>query len=298
VSLISIGVPFFNAEKYLELAILSVINQSYKELDIILLDDGSTDKSLEIAERFTYDKRVRVISDGHNMGLPYRLNQLVDISRGKYIARMDADDLVSLERILKQVQFLEENDDVDLVSTGMCSITNDNEVISVRLPSKGKQLNFSVDDGIKGSTGIAHATIMAKKSWYLRNRYDETAKLMEDYQLWIDSLIRNDLKVGFIPEPLYFYREESSIQYKKVIQAYKNQIKVVFGKYRDLIPLKTLVEFYLQISTKKLITRLLNLMGIMNKLILVRNRATEQDPKWTVFVNNEIDKIKSYKEPL
>jgi len=294
---VTIGIPFFNPGKFIFDSIKSILLQTYSDFELILIDDGSTDDSLTLAKSFS-DDRVTVVSDGLNLGLPARLNQVIQLAKGDYIARMDADDLVSLDRIKKQVDFLNSNLDVDLVSTGICSISNDCKVLSTRIPSIDKTLDLSVEDGIKGRTEIAHATIMARKSWCDRNPYDESAKLMEDYQLWIDSLIRNDLKVGFIPEPLYFYREESSIQYKKVIQAYKNQIKVVFCKYRDSISLNTLIEFYLQISAKKLITHLLNVMGVMNKLILVRNRATVQDPKWTVFVNNEIHKIKSDKGTL
>ena len=76
--LVSIGIPFYNAEKYLDYAIRSVINQSYSNWELILIDDGSTDRSLEIAKSFS-DKRIKVLSDGENKGLILRLNQLTEI---------------------------------------------------------------------------------------------------------------------------------------------------------------------------------------------------------------------------
>ena len=75
--LVSIGIPFYNCEDYLAYAIKSVINQSYTNWELFLLDDGSTDNSLEIANSFRYDERIKVISDGLNKGLSFRLNQLI-----------------------------------------------------------------------------------------------------------------------------------------------------------------------------------------------------------------------------
>lgn len=294
---VTIGIPFFNAEDFLYESVKSILLQSYSNFELLLVDDGSTDRSLEIANSFR-DSRIKVISDGINLGLPARLNQIIQIAKGDYIARMDADDLVALNRIQKQVDYLNLNPEVDIVSTGMCSITNACHVMSARLPSKKKSLNLTLNDGIKGSTEIAHATIMARREWCLRNSYDENAKLMEDYQLWIDALVKNDLKVGYIREPLYFYREESSIQFAKVISAYKNQRQVISEKYKNKISFKVKFLFYLTIELKILVTRTFHMFGIMNKLISVRNRGTSQNNELHQFVSREIDKIKSFEGQL
>lgn len=294
---VTIGIPFYNPGEYFHESIKSILLQTYENFELILLDDGSVDNSLLIAKSFL-DPRIKVISDGQNLGLPVRLNQLIQLASGDYIARMDADDLVALDRIEKQVKYLEANNDVDLVSTGICSITNNCDVMSIRLPSKTKNLDLILEDGIKGVTEIAHATIMARRNWYIRNQYDENAKLMEDYQLWIDSLASNDLKVGFIQEPLYFYREESSIQFRKVIQAYKNQRKVISDKYSNIISLKVKYTFYVTIEMKIIATCLFNTFGVMNKLIFIRNRGTPQSNELHDFVDKEIGKIKNFKGQL
>ena len=127
--IISIGIPFYNAEKYLEDAIFSVLAQTYEFWELILIDDGSSDNSLVIANMYAKkDSRIRVISDGMNKKLPYRLNQLIQESTGDFIARMDADDIMHPERLEKQLRFLETNKRYDLVSTGLVSIDNDNIV--------------------------------------------------------------------------------------------------------------------------------------------------------------------------
>ena len=163
--------------------------------------------------------------------MPYRLNQLIDLSQGEFIARMDADDIVSLERIGQQTAMLNEMTDVDVIATGLCSITNNSQVIGYRLPVYTKRLELPIVNAIFGKADIGHATIMARKSWYLRNRYNESAQLMEDYQLWVEAAINNDLKVAFIKEPLYFYREESSVTPKKAIKAYFNGYKLIVSQY-------------------------------------------------------------------
>jgi len=207
---ITVGIPFFNPGDIFAESIQSVLEQTHQDLEIILLDDGSSDGSLAIAKSFN-DPRIKVISDGKNLRLPKRLNQLIDLATGDFIARMDADDIIAPTKFAQQLAMLQANEKIDLVATGMCSITNDNQVIGYRLPVEKQRINNTVADAIFGRVNIAHATILARKSWYLRNRYNENARLMEDYQLWIDAAVNNDLNVGYIQAPLYFYREESSV---------------------------------------------------------------------------------------
>lgn len=104
--MITIGIPFYNAEAYLADAIKSVLAQTFKEWELILVDDGSSDNSLKIAKEFEKkDSRIRVISDGLNKKLPARLNQIINKARFNIIARMDADDLMDIERSEKQYFF-------------------------------------------------------------------------------------------------------------------------------------------------------------------------------------------------
>jgi len=98
--LISIGIPFFNAEKYLALAIQSVLHQTYTHWELHLVGDGSSDHSLNIAKAYEVkDARIKVISDGENHGLPARLNELSDIANGCFYCRMDADDMMFPNRL-------------------------------------------------------------------------------------------------------------------------------------------------------------------------------------------------------
>ena len=287
---VSIGIPFYNPGDFFKASITSILKQTFTDIELILLNDGSSDNSLDIANSFQ-DSRIKVISDGENKGLPYRLNQLIDLSQGDFIARMDADDVVSLERIEKQVTMLNTMADVDVVATGLCSITNNSEVIGYRLPIKTKRLELSVVNAIFGKADIGHATIMVRKSWYLRNRYNESAKLMEDYQLWVEAAINKDLKVAFIKEPLYFYREESSVTPKKAIKAYFNFYKLIVSQYFSYLSLANKVKITVLTFIKICITGLASLLGASGKLLSLRNKNTEQDAQLLKQLQAEVDQI-------
>lgn len=218
--MITIGIPFYNAERYLEAAIKSVFNQSFNDWELILVDDGSTDGSLEIAKRYESD-RVRVISDGINKKLPARLNQIIDLSKYDFIARMDADDIILSNKLQDQLNFLVCMPNIDLVSTGVISIDKDNNVLGVR--ATPSSYNPSLLDVVSGRSGIIHASILARKSWFMRNRYNEKNIQAEDFQLWLDAKLKNDLRVGFIEEYLYCYREDQNIKLAKMLRSYAQQ---------------------------------------------------------------------------
>ncbi|WP_105245010.1 glycosyltransferase family 2 protein [Psychrobacter sp. Marseille-P5312] len=262
---ISIGISIYNAEQYLGYAISSVLAQTHKYWELILVDDGSTDRSLEIAKDFAkLDDRIRVISDGNNRKLPYRLNQIIDEAKYSYIARMDADDLIHPERLERQLKFLIENPNYDLVSTGLVSIDNNNKVYGYRSPS-----SLDVDFNIVNSTyPINHATILVRKEWYQRNKYNVDFPRSQDYELWCRTSSNKDLAVAIIPDLLYYYREEGVISSKKLIKSYKAGYEA-YSKYSGRNNLKKFATMRLKIATVKLLDRL----GQLQLLARKRNRS-------------------------
>lgn len=292
---VSIGIPFYNPGSVFKESIKSVLNQSFEDFELILLDDGSSDESLAIALSFS-DPRIRIVSDGENHGLPTRLNQLIDLSKGEYICRMDADDLISQTKIAQQVAMLDNDSTINLVSTGICSITDNNEVVGYRVPAIDKNTNWSVSDTIFGHSGIAHATILARNTWYQRNRYNPEAKLMEDYQLWIDASIKNDLAVGYLKSPVYFYREESSVSSKKAILAYKNQFKLVFNAYFYHLTVMQKLKFSVLTLIKMSVVSLLNIFKNLTLLQSIRNKQTTQDESMINELQQEINMLRKLDE--
>ncbi|MFH1281197.1 MAG: glycosyltransferase family A protein, partial [Candidatus Omnitrophota bacterium] len=142
-NLVSIGIPFYNSAEFIKDAIRSVFAQTYKQWELILIDDGSSDDSLSIANSIQ-DSRVRVISDGKHVGLVGRLNQIIELSRGEYIARMDADDLMHPRRIELQACYLREHPQLDAAGSAMYSLARDYSVIGRRGAESSAKKNVPV----------------------------------------------------------------------------------------------------------------------------------------------------------
>lgn len=103
---ISVIMPAYNAEQYISEAIESILNQTYSNFEFIIIDDGSTDRTVEMVQSYS-DPRIRFVQNEHNLGVAATLNRGLKLATGEYIARMDADDIALRERFGKQVSFLD-----------------------------------------------------------------------------------------------------------------------------------------------------------------------------------------------
>lgn len=263
--MISIGIPFFNAVAYLEDAIKSVLAQTFQEWELILVDDGSSDGSLDIAKKYEQlDSRVRVISDGLNKKLPTRLNEIIKEAKFDYIARMDADDIMHPQRLEKQLSFLEDNKKYDLVSSGLISIDNQNEVKGFRCVCQLYD-NFSKPSL---SYPVVHPSVMARKSWYLRNQYSERYPRAEDFELWTRSIINNDFRMAVLPDLLLYYREEGNLSRDKIIKSYKDLLKI-YKSYSKKFFNFNILKIYLKI----LVINLIFYTGNLQKIAKRRNES-------------------------
>lgn len=278
---ITIGIPFYNAEAFLADAIRSVFAQTYQDWELILVDDGSTDRSLDIAQSIN-DSRVKVISDGLNKRLPFRLNQITSLAKYDFIGRMDADDLISPTRFEKQLAILKENPEIDMVTTGVCSITNDSRPVGIRC---GKP--DDIITGVKillGQCAIVHAAMLGRKTWFERNPYDEKAVLAQDYELWLRSFGNNDFKLHILNEPLYYYREENNAVAKKLLKAYRTQIKLM-KKYSFLgLTRHKLALSIIRIYFKIFIVMVLNRFHTTSILVKNRNSPISDESRYYHFI--------------
>lgn len=208
-SLVTISIPIYNAEKYLDYAICSCINQTYTNWELLLMCDGSTDNSLQIAESYAAkDARITVVNDGTNKGLVYRLNQSVQMAKGKYYARMDADDIMCVDRIAEEVNFLEHNQNVNVVGCSTMLIDSQNHIIGSANKENG---DF-----------FAHPSVMGRLEWFKNNPYDEAFIRMEDSDLWR----RTALPFVNISKPLLFYRVDENNTIRKMLLSYKTKRKM------------------------------------------------------------------------
>ncbi len=198
---ISIVMSVYNGEKYLRQSIESILSQSFKDFEFIIINDGSTDNSLKIIEEFKKkDERIELISR-ENKGLIYSLNEGVKSAKGEYIARMDADDVSMPNRLEKQLKYVEEG---GLAVCGSWANGIDNKGIKTRFlnyPPKADRIRFFT---ILHNPFI-HTSVMFRKDIYEKvGGYRSFFKHIEDYELWTRIVFK--YKTDNITESLLEYR--------------------------------------------------------------------------------------------
>ena len=269
--MVTIGLPFYNAEKYLALAIESVLQQTYTDWELLLLDDGSTDNSLSIAQSYAQkDSRIKVISDGKNKNLAARLNELPSLAQGLYLARMDADDIMHPARIERQLAVLETHPEIDVLGTNAYIINDENAVIGTRYP-------LTPENTLTRVKSFIHPTIIAKKQWFLENPYDTKALRMEDAELWY----RTFSKYHFVRlnEPLLFYREVGNNYYKKYFLAQQSKA-YIFSKYPNESYWK---QYFKTNFLKGIVYRIAHIFGMEQWLVNRRNIKISPVKPYTAY---------------
>ena len=234
---VSIIMGIYNCEATLKESIESIINQTYTNWELIMCDDCSKDNTLKIAKLYEkkYPEKIKVINNEKNLTLGPTLNRCLEVSSGKYISRQDGDDISTLDRLEKQVIFLENNKEYDLVGSSMISFDENGEYGARKLNQepKGKDL-------MKGST-FAHATILMKKEvmdalgGYSIKSY---TKQVEDYNLWF-RFFQKGYRGYNLEEPLYYVREDRNAYKRKSYNRRLNEIRVMVEGCKNLkLPFK------------------------------------------------------------
>ncbi len=206
-SMISVVMPVYNAEKYVIEAVESILNQSYSDFEFIIIDDCSTDSSYQILQSYvTKDHRIKLFKNEINSKLPKTLNFGISQATGKYIARMDADDIALPERFAKQVAFMEANPKIGVCGTWL-KVFNENikSIQSERCyPCDPEILKLNM---LFVECSIAHPSVMIRRSVFYNNQPYEQEYIAkaEDYELWC-RLIRRGVLFANLPEFLLYYR--------------------------------------------------------------------------------------------
>lgn len=213
-SLVSVVMSFHNSRDSLPFAINSLLWQTYSHWELILLDDGSNDGSAEFLKAID-DPRIRFYSDPVCRGLPVRLNRGVTLAQGEFIARMDADDVAFPERLERQVAYLQEHRDVDLLATSALLVNAGNIPIGV-LPAK-----LSHEEICRRpwrGFPMPHPTWMGRTEWFRRNPYDESARKGQDQVLLYETY--QNSKFAGLPDPLLGYKYAGLSVQKTLIGRY------------------------------------------------------------------------------
>ena len=199
-NLVSVIMPVYNTEKYLKTSIDSILSQTYENIEFIIIDDGSTDNSINIVESYS-DKRIRFYKQD-NRGIAISLNKGISLAKGDFIARQDADDISNPFRIEKQMQLLIENKHIGLIGT-CANLIDENGLVIKPLNFPGD--NNSLQKYILTKNPFIHGSIIMRKECLKKvGLYREQFLLAQSYDMWLR--ISEKYEIMNIQESLYDYR--------------------------------------------------------------------------------------------
>lgn len=261
---VSILMPVHNTAPYLREAMDSMLSQTFTDFELIVLNDCSPDNAEEILDTYIDPRIVRYTGE-KNVGLSNVLNIGIEMARGKYIARMDSDDISLPNRLQVQVDYLETHPEVDLVSVGMQLFGVRNDVwIRERNPEKVKiEALFH--------SPVLHASSVWRKDSFERNglRFRQEMVPAEDYDLWTRALVKG-LKLVNLPDVLYKYRihptqatlqtEKTTAKCREVCQSYlRASLPNLSERNLQVFPQKLWPVFFANLKT-----------GFFDKILLAK----------------------------
>ncbi|NCN07794.1 glycosyltransferase family 2 protein [Candidatus Falkowbacteria bacterium] len=221
--IVSVLIPVYNCEKYLKEAVNSVLNQTYQNFEIIIINDASTDKSQKIAEKFVnQDKRIKLINHKKNKFRSGALNSGLKISTGSYISFLDADDYYHHDKLKKQIIFLEKNKKIDMVYSNFNYINLKKEIIfreaiDFKINPKKILITASKNKDVKNFPSykilchnnncriIPSCSPLIRKKVFKNIKFDEKLVTSQDYDLWF-QIIGHNFKIAKLPIISYYYR--------------------------------------------------------------------------------------------
>jgi glycosyltransferase involved in cell wall biosynthesis len=173
--------PTFNSGPFLQESIESILNQSFEDFELIIIDDGSNDGSANLLEKYaSKDRRIRIIGNARNMGIVFSLNRGLEECQGEYIVRMDADDISLKNRLERQIQVMESNPGIAALGAALSYIdATGNELGVIR--------RCTVNRSLLRQNPLLHPTVIIRRSYLIHNRlsYLERYRYAEDYFLWL-----------------------------------------------------------------------------------------------------------------
>ena len=269
--LVSVSMPVYNAERYIAEAINSILAQTYQNFELIIVDDGSTDRTREIVESFDDPRIIKVYSD-RNRGLITTRNRIAQIARGKYLALLDADDCAFPDRLALQVQFLESNQ-ADLCGADHWTL---NQVTGQLKASKQRHSNSDIHALLSVCSPVCNPAMMGRLEVFRKFPYKASYLHAEDYCLWTEIALAG-YRFANLKKKLITYRLHSTQTSVNHLQAARNVFSAAQANYlKGLgIPLKCLpraLPFYKRLN-----------YGV--KFLLLMNQRI---PHISIYANQEL----------
>lgn len=266
----------YNCERTLVASVQSILNQTLESWELLIVDDGSTDRTVDVARSFQ-DERIRVVADREHGGLVAGLNQAIQISGGKYFARMDGDDVAYPERLERQVDYMERHPEIDLVGCSMLVFGEDGATLGCRCcPETHEELCRRPSAGFH----IWHPTWMGRMEWFRARRYDRKAIRAEDQVLLLRSYLTS--RFACLPEILQGY-QESRLSLRKIL---RGRCTFTIAACREFLKRKkyfVTIECALEQSAKAMVDVFAISSGLNHQILRHRARpvATDVARRWS-----------------
>jgi glycosyltransferase involved in cell wall biosynthesis len=222
--MVSVVLPVYNVAPYLKEALDSILNQTFQDFEIIVIDDCSTDNTIEIAASYN-DSRIKILTKSENKGLIDSLNIGFKAANRKYIARMDGDDISDLKRFEKQLYILENNTEIKVCGSWLQAFGKDDKIIMHKEHHEQILVNMMVH------CSMSLGAVMLDRAWAEGECFDENKKHVEDYDFWSRVIWKG--KLYNIQEVLYHYRiheTQVSTIHNEIQRKGDIPIKLVFFK--------------------------------------------------------------------
>lgn len=198
---VTILMPVYNGETHITEAVNSILSQTFEDFMLLILNDGSTDKTASIISSFR-DPRINIINNPRNLGLARTLNIGIKNTNSPFIARMDSDDISHRTRLQKQVDYLNYHHDVGLCGSHYCAFYESGKEIVVKPPESHHDILYA----LIFDNAFGHSTVMFRTEWLKQFRlaYNTNIRYAQDYELWVRMAA--NFRLANIPEVLVRYR--------------------------------------------------------------------------------------------
>lgn len=228
--LVSVIMPAYNGEKFIQEAVDSILNQTYQNLELIIVEDASTDRTREILETI-YDPRIRIFYNEKNRGISYSSNLATKYSKGKYIALLDDDDVATLNRLELQVDYMEKHLEIDVLGGRSLRINENGDFISyLHEPIRNPKLIRA--NLLFYNYKFANGTIMYRKEFVIRNNieYEEKCFGMQDFKFAMDCSRYGSITA--IDNLLHYKRVHSNEETVRQLNIHAEERRATYSRFQ------------------------------------------------------------------
>ena len=220
--------PVYRAHKYIHKAVESILNQSYSNIELVLIDDCGNDGSIELVKEEFNDERIKYYHNERNRGIAYSRNRGLDVAKGDYIAFMDDDDIAPLDRLKLEMEFLHQHPDIDAVGGRYCVINEEGEIIrysddTLQNPKYIKACLMFFDPLGNGSMLFRTKTVKDNDI-----RFMDDCQGMEDYRFWVDFSQYG--KISNLKETMLYWRDVKNNETNRAINDRQEIRKMKFAE--------------------------------------------------------------------